>query len=183
MILLSVLSSAMTGAKLGAGAVDLWYGKYGNEVKRGLDFLEDYENSDFENNASLQAAISTLQSIPDDTKDYLIVMRDYFLAIAYAYNTQFSAAYRCIADIGEVETGLFTAKSDTIEDFQESALELLHKIQDMEENYNRTLEESEESEEHKSSNDNTQSNTKWIFLFVTFGLGVILILLGYYLFR
>lgn len=182
-MLLAVLSSALTGAKIGGGAADLWYGKHGDNVQRGYEFLDDYEKSDYEDEKALSSALSAFQSVPDDEKDYLKVCRDYGLAIAYAYNAQFTASYRCLDNIDQIEIGFFTAKSDTIEEIKGNAVELREKVRDMEKSYLKWLEESKASQQTGIEGSESTTSDKWKFLFVAACIVLVLMLIAYFLFK
>lgn len=108
------LSAGMLGYKLGRFGGDLWWGTHAEKLDQAAGFIDDYEQSNFTHEPSLRKAISILEQIPDNEKDYIIAGKYYYLAICYGNDHMYQASLRCLDTVERLEIGTFTACADTL---------------------------------------------------------------------
>jgi len=122
------LSAGMLGYKLGKFGGDLWWGTHAEKVDQALGFIEDYEQSNFTHEPSLRKAISILEQIPDDEKDYILAGKNYYLALCYAIEKMYRASLRCLDFVKGIEIGTFTACAETIDSIKKDSYNLRTRV-------------------------------------------------------
>lgn len=108
------ISLGLLGYKIGKFGAELWWGTHGEQIELAMEFIEDYEQSNFSHEPSLKKAISILEQIPSNEKDYIVAAKNYFLAVCYYNGKMLSASLRCLDKVASIEIGTFTACADTL---------------------------------------------------------------------
>lgn len=166
-MIFDILSSAKTGANIGSGLVDLYYGKNLDKVSAAYEELSDYEKT--ENYTYLKSAYEHFTLLKNDSKDYIRALSLYGLAICHTYNAEFRIAYQCLDDLQEIELGVIQAGTETIADLQKEGLSLEDKIREIEQEYNADIED-----------DKGSAFSKYALYFIVF---VIILALGFVIYN
>lgn len=144
------LSAGMLCYKLGKFGGDLWWGTHAEKLDQASGFIDDFEKSNYTHEPSLRKAISILEQIPDDEKDYIIAGKNYYLALCYGNDHMYRASLRCLDVVANIEIGTFTACADTLASVKTECNNLRRRILEL-------MNESQENYEEVPEDNNVSS--------------------------